>query len=120
MENAFGILVSQFRVILGTMEQHQGLSETLCLRVVLQNMLRTHQKAADRAPTPASEVAALQNEPVVYVRNEHYRNPSRDAKHQQELLEKVRYLNCNLNDIFVFQIANKVLLEPLVSRNISY
>ena len=50
--------------------------------VVLQNMLRTHQGGADRAPTPANDVAAIQNEQAVYVPNENYRNPLREAKHQ--------------------------------------
>ena len=51
-------------------------------------MVRTHQGGADRAPTPAYDVAALQNEQVVYVPNENYRTPSREAKHQQELLKE--------------------------------
>ena len=50
--------------------------------VVLHNMLRTHQGRADRATTPANDVAVLQIEQVVYVPNENYRNPSRKAKHQ--------------------------------------
>ena len=50
-------------------------------------MLRTHQGRADRAPTPGNDVAAQQNEQVVYVPNENYRNPSRGTKHQQELLK---------------------------------
>ena len=55
--------------------------------VVLHNMLRKHQGGADRAPTPANDVAALQNEHVVYAPNENYRNPLREAKHQLELLK---------------------------------
>ena len=55
--------------------------------VVLHNMLRTHQGGADRAPNPANDVVALQNEQAVYVPQENYRNPSREAKHQQELLK---------------------------------
>ena len=50
--------------------------------VVLHNMLRTHQGRADKEPIPANDVAALQNEQVVYVPNENYRNYSREAKHQ--------------------------------------
>ena len=50
--------------------------------VVLHNMMRTHQGRADRAPTPANDGVDLQNEQVVYVPNENYRNPSREAKHQ--------------------------------------
>ena len=55
--------------------------------MVLHNILRTHQGGGDRAPIPANDVAALQNEEVVHVPNENYRNPSREAKHQQELLK---------------------------------
>ena len=57
--------------------------------LVLHNMLKTHQDKADRAPTPANDVVALQNEQVVYVPNENYRNPLREAKHQRELLNHV-------------------------------
>ena len=55
--------------------------------VVLQDMLRTHQDEAGREPTPANDVAALQNEQVVYVPNANYRNCSREAKNQWELLK---------------------------------
>ena len=48
-------------------------------------MLRTHRGTADRAPTPANDVAALQNEQVVYVPDDNYRNPFREAKHQRDL-----------------------------------
>ena len=50
--------------------------------VVLHNMLRTHQGGADKAPNPANDVAALQNEQVVYVPNENYRNPLSEDKRQ--------------------------------------
>ena len=50
-------------------------------------MLRMHQGGADRALTPANDVAALQNEQVVYVPYGNYRNPSRETKHQQNLLK---------------------------------
>ena len=55
--------------------------------VVLHNMLRTHQCMADRTPTLGNDAAAQQNEQVVYMPNENYRNPSREAKHQRELLK---------------------------------
>ena len=57
------------------------LSETLFLHV--SNVLRTHQSGADRA----SDVAALQNEQVVYVPDDNYGNPLREAKHQPDLLK---------------------------------
>ena len=76
VENAFGILLSRFRVLLGTMEQRPRIVRDIVFTcVVLHNMLRTHQGEADRAPT-------LANEQVVYVPNENYRNPSWEAKHQ--------------------------------------
>ena len=43
-----------------------------------------HAEDTLRAPTPANDVAAQQNEQAVYVSNENYRNPSREAQHQQE------------------------------------
>ena len=46
--------------------------------VVLDNMLRTQQGGADRAPTLTD---ALQHEQVVYVPDDNYSNPSREAKH---------------------------------------
>ena len=50
--------------------------------VVLHNMLRTHQDRLGRAPTPANDVAAQQNEEVVHMPNENYRNHSRESKNQ--------------------------------------
>ena len=46
-------------------------------------MLRTHQSREDRASTPADDIADLQNEHVVYVPDDNYRNPLREAKHQR-------------------------------------
>ena len=51
--------------------------DTVFTCVVLHNMMRTHQGGADRAPIPANDVVALQNEQSVYVSNENYMNPSR-------------------------------------------
>ena len=62
VENIFGILVSQFRVLLGTMEQRPRVVRDIVFTcVVLHNMLRTQQGGADRVPTPANDVIALQN-----------------------------------------------------------
>ena len=62
VENAFGILVSHFRILLGTMEQRPRVVRNIVfMYVVLHNMPRTHQGRADRAPTPANDVAAQQN-----------------------------------------------------------
>ena len=53
----------------------------------MHNMTRTHQGGADRAPTAKNDVATQHNEQEVYVPNENYRNPSKQAKHQRELLQ---------------------------------
>ena len=58
--------------------------DIIFMYVMLYNMLRTHQGEAHRVPTPE---AALQNEQVVYLSNDNYRNPSRVARLQQELLK---------------------------------
>ena len=47
-------------------------------------MMRTNHARADRAPTSTNDVAALGK---VYVLNKNGRNPSRQTKHQQELLK---------------------------------
>ena len=88
VENAFGILVSRFRVLLGTMEQRPKVVRYIVLTcVVLHNMLRMHQGGAESAPNPANDIAALENEQVVYVPDDNYRNPSMETKHQPELLK---------------------------------
>ena len=50
-------------------------------------MLRTHQDRPDRAHIPADDIAALQNEQVVYVPDKNYWNPLTEAKHQRDLLK---------------------------------
>ena len=51
--------------------------------VVLYKLLRTHTMVEQtRAPIPAGDVVALQNQQVVYVPDDNYRNPLRDVKHQ--------------------------------------
>ena len=51
------------------------------------HMLRTDQGGADRALTPPNDAAALQNEQAMYVPNENYRRPSKEAKHQRKSLK---------------------------------
>ena len=66
VENAFEILLSRLRVLLGTMEQRpRVVSDIVYACVVLHNMMRTHQGGADRAPNPGNDGAALQNNQAV-------------------------------------------------------
>ena len=66
MDNVFGILVSRFRLLLSTIKQRlQVVRDIVFTCVVLHNMLRTHQGRADRAPTPANDVVAIQKEQVM-------------------------------------------------------
>ena len=84
----FGILVNRYRVLLGTMDQRPKLvRDTILTCLLLHNMLRTNQGGSDRAPTPANDIAAIQNEQVVYVADDNYRNSLWEAKHQQDLLK---------------------------------
>ena len=85
VENVFRILVSRLRVLLGTMGQKpRVVRDIVFMCVVLHNMLRSHQGGgggADRAPTPANDLVALQNKQAMYVPNENYRNHFREASH---------------------------------------
>ena len=57
VQNSFGILVKQFRVLLTTMEQRPKVVKDIVLTcVVLHNMLRSHQGTADRPTTPADNI----------------------------------------------------------------
>ena len=87
IENAFGILVSHFRLLLDTMEQWpRAVRYIVFAYVVLYNMM-THLGRADWEPILGNDVAGQQNEPTVYVPNDKYRDPLREAKHQRELLK---------------------------------
>ena len=66
MENVFGILVSRFRVLLGTMEQRpKVVTDIVMTCVVLLNMLRTHQGGIARQPTQPDDIAVIANESVL-------------------------------------------------------
>ena len=55
--------------------------------VVLHNMLRSHQGGADRPPNPADDILAPQADQEEQGDNRNFRNPSREAKHQRDLLK---------------------------------
>ena len=55
--------------------------------VVLHNIMRIHQVGANNVLTKANDLAALRHKQVVYVPDDNYRNPTREAKHQQDLLK---------------------------------
>ena len=50
-------------------------------------MLRSHQVGADRSPTPADDILPPQADQGEQGHNHNFRNPSREGKHQQDLLK---------------------------------
>ena len=63
VKNSFGILIKRFSVLLTTMEQRPEVVKYIVLtRVVLHNMLRSHQGGADRLPTPADDIQPPQED----------------------------------------------------------
>ena len=90
VENSFGILVKRFKALLTTMEQRPKVVRDIVLTcVVLDSMLRSHQGGADRTPTPADDILAPQANQGEQGHHENLRNPSREAKHQRDLLKAI-------------------------------
>ena len=88
VKNSFGILVKRFRVLLITIEQRPKIVRDIVLTcVVLHSMLRRHQGAADRPPTLADDIQPPQGDQGEQGQNRTFRNPSMEAKHQQNLLK---------------------------------
>ena len=77
VENAFGILVRRFRVLVTTIEQLRlkVVSDIVLTCVVLHNMLRSHQEGADRPPTPSDNIQLPQADKVEQGQNDSFRNP---------------------------------------------
>ena len=74
VENAFGILVGRFRVLLTTMEQRPKVVREIVLTcLVLHNILRRHHGEADRPPTPADDIQPPQNDQGEKGQNEIHR-----------------------------------------------
>ena len=70
------------------MEQRPKVVRDIVLTcVVLHNMLGSHQGGADRPPTPADDIQPPQNDQGEQAKDENVRNPSREAKHQRNLLK---------------------------------
>ena len=86
--NSFSILVKRFRVLLTIVEQRPKVVRDIVLTcVVLHNMLRSYQGRADRPPTPADEIQPPQGDQGEQGQNHTFRNLSREAKHQRDLLK---------------------------------
>ena len=73
--------------LLTTMEQRPKVVRDIELTcVVLHNMLRSHQGGADRPPTPSDDIQPQRANQGKQRHHETFRNPSREAKHQRDLL----------------------------------
>ena len=84
VENAFGLLMGRFRVLLTTVmdQRPEVVRDIVLICMVLHNMLGRHQGRADRPPTPADDIQPPQADQVANGQNENFRNPLRKVKHQ--------------------------------------
>ena len=87
VENVFGIVVSRFRVLFGTMEQRPKVVRHCFYMCGVAQHADDTPGRANRAPVPANDVATLQNKQVVFVPDDNYKNLSRETKHQRDLLK---------------------------------
>ena len=70
------------------MEQRPKVVRDIVLTcMVLYNMLRSHQWGTDRPPNPTDDIQPPQNDQGEQAQDENVRNPSREAKHQRDLLK---------------------------------
>ena len=70
------------------MEQRPKVVRDIVLTcMVLHNMLRSHQGEADRPPAPADDIQPPRGDQGEQRHQENFRNPSREAKHQRDLLK---------------------------------
>ena len=88
VENALGILVSRSWILLGTVEQRPKVVKDIVFYICGVAQHAEDTPGTDRVPTPANDVAAIEIAQVVYMPNDYYRNPLREAKHQQKLLKE--------------------------------
>ena len=91
IENSFGILVKGFRALLTTMEQRPKVVRDNVLRcVVLHNMLRSHR--GEQTDNPL-QLTTYNHHRQTWGNRDiergwgNFRNPSREAKHQRDLLK---------------------------------
>ena len=79
------------------MEQRPKVVRDIVLTcVILHNMLRSHQGGADRPLTPANDIQPPQEDQGEQGHNRNFRNPSREAKHQRDLLSRTTQITQEL------------------------